>query len=103
MYYDDDRDGLRDASERAIPGRQIFIDVDNDGLLDANEFRTLTDINGAYTLASLNAGNYTIRQALPANWSQSEPASSYSIALEPNQIVNNAVFGSWGIPSLIQV
>ncbi len=102
LYYDDDRDGLRDAGERAISGRRVYLDIDNNSRFDANEPNTTSDASGNFAFTNINAGSYTVRQSLPANWTQTEPADAYSVTLVPNQIASNLAFGSWGTSGLVQ-
>jgi hypothetical protein len=96
IFNDIDGDGVQDAIEGALPGRTIFIDTDNDKVLDAGEKFTTTDNNGNYLIPGLPAGTYKVRQLQPAGWSQTTPASGYgiSVTLATNQSVGGKVFGS---------
>lgn len=102
LYYDDDKDGVRDPAEVPILGRQIYIDADNDGVMDVDESRVSSDAVGNFAFSSINAGTYTLRQSLPTGWNQTQPVSSYALTIEPNQVVSSVAFGSWGTAGNIQ-
>ncbi len=102
VYHDTNQNGSRDANEPPISGRLIYIDLDNDNVLDTAEPRATSDAQGNFGFVALDAGTYQLRQLLPAGWTQTAPASSLTINLAPNQTVTNANFGSRGAPANIQ-
>lgn len=73
LWNDADADGIRGASESAMSGRTVFIDTDDDGVLDVNEARSYTATDGTYRLTVPTAGTYVIRQLLPTSWVQTTP------------------------------
>jgi len=58
-----------------LAGWTIYLDLDNDNQLDANEPFDITDANGEYSFADLPAGNYTIREVQQPGWVQTAPAA----------------------------
>ena len=61
---------VTDTARAAVPASTVWIDVDNDGIVDAGEPATTTDAGGAYSLKysvrDVPGGTYTIRLLPPA-------------------------------------
>ncbi|MEG4517150.1 DUF4347 domain-containing protein, partial [Microcoleus sp. AT9_A5] len=55
-FNDIDRDQTQGAGEPGVPGVTIFLDTNNDGILDAGETRTTTGADGSFTFGNLPAG-----------------------------------------------
>lgn len=79
VFSDRDRDGRFDSGESPIPGRRVYLDLDNDRRKDADEPLAVTDGNGWYRLRNLRAGDYNVRQVLPAGWEQTTPRNGYGV------------------------
>ena len=63
-YHDIDGDGATPPDgEPTLAGWKLYIDLNNNNLLDAGEPTTLTDANGDYVFADLDDATYTIREA----------------------------------------
>jgi uncharacterized protein (DUF2141 family) len=77
VFNDADRDGAWDDGEKGIAARTVYIDLDNDVVLDANEQLTLTDSSGYFAFENLKPGTYKVRQVLPAGWKQTTPSNGY--------------------------
>ena len=78
LVFDDvNGNGTRNAGEPALAGRQVYIDADRDGTMDAGETRTLTDAVGNYRFSGLPAGSYRVREKLPSGWRATAPGSGY--------------------------
>ncbi len=67
VWWDDNRNGIRDGGEAAIPNAAVLLyyDADNDGILNpvAGDYQigfAMTDANGAYLLDNLPPGNYLV-------------------------------------------
>lgn len=88
---------MKDSNEIGVgSGWKVYIDLDNDSILDATEVYTITDANGNWTLAGLAAGTYKVRQVLMTGWKQTTPSNNYglNVTLSANQIVSGKLFGS---------
>lgn len=94
-FNDTDGNGVRDTGEATLGGRAIFIDANNNNTRDAGELFATTDSAGTYTIdydtAATPAGTYSLKQALPANWEQTTPARSATLAPDSSVTI---VFGS---------
>ena len=55
VFRDLDRDGIRDADELGQGGWKIYLDLNEDGILDTGEPSTFTDYQGEYSFSNLAA------------------------------------------------
>jgi uncharacterized delta-60 repeat protein len=96
IYNDANANGRRDSGEAGVAGITVYDDPNNNVKLDAGELTTVTDANGAYTLAGLSSGSYKIRQTLQSGWTQTTPANNYgwTITLAANQQLAGKDFGT---------
>lgn len=58
----------------AVAGETVYVDSNNNGMLDSGELTTTTNSAGKYSFADLLVGNYEIRQVLPSGYTQTSPA-----------------------------
>lgn len=80
LFNDRDHDGIKDGSlEEPLPGRTVYLDLNNNKKLDLIEPWTATNGEGKYLFLGLNPGTYKVRQVLPAGWQQTSPANGYGI------------------------
>src|SRR5207247_2252750 len=68
VYNDANGNGLLDGSELGKSGVTVFLDLDGSGTLNGGDLSTTTDINGAYSFASLAAATYHVRYVVAAGW-----------------------------------
>ena len=76
VWEDADRNGFRNGGEQVIPGRIVYVDADNDAVLDPDERRVLVDSSSQTYRIGLPQGTYTLRQVLPLGWAQSLPSNN---------------------------
>ena len=95
-WHDLNADGIRDASEPGLAGWTIFLDDDSDGILDAGEASTLTDINGDYSFINLFPGDDTVAELTQTGWQQTFPTGdgTHWLTLITGQVTNNIDFGN---------
>jgi O-glycosyl hydrolase len=60
-------------------GETIFLDANNNGVLDGGELSTLLSSGGAYSFTAVPPGAYIIRQVLPAGYTQTSPGNGYGL------------------------
>jgi large repetitive protein len=73
VWNDADGDGNQDSDELPLSGVTVFLDIDLDGNLDANEPSAVTNGAGAYVIGNLPAGSYRVTvlaSSLPIGASQ---------------------------------
>jgi len=86
LVHDLDGDGTRDAGEPGLAGWTVFLDTNDDGVLDDGEIPTTTadDERGNYSFVELPAGDYTVAWITPAGWQAT--ASSRSLTLVAGEV-----------------
>jgi protocatechuate 3,4-dioxygenase beta subunit len=92
VFQDNNGNGLHDSGENGQPGVTVYIDANHNSRLDKTEPRTLTDSRGDYWFTGLRAGNYTVREVVPAGWTTTTPAA-VTLPLAANQQANGPRFG----------
>ncbi|MEO5714797.1 MAG: SdrD B-like domain-containing protein [Luteolibacter sp.] len=60
IYNDLNGDGTKAATDPGLAGVKVFIDLNADGIRQANEQFSTTDANGSYLISGLTAGTYTV-------------------------------------------
>lgn len=65
-FFDANANGRRDSGEPGIPRFLIWADYDGDGIRDASEPFTVSDVHGRYVLEDIRppGGRYTLRETL---------------------------------------
>lgn len=69
-FHDINRNGVQDDGELGLPGWTIFIDTNDDGVLDTGEQRTVTDGDGRFSFGDLGPGPHHIREVQQPGWVQ---------------------------------
>ncbi|MEL6494263.1 MAG: hypothetical protein AAFQ41_03960 [Cyanobacteria bacterium J06623_7] len=92
---DDDDDSLSlSRLEPTRSGIQVYIDSNDNGVLDANEPVEVTDANGAYEFANLPPGDYVIRQVVEGLEQTLPSEGQYTIELDDDEAEEDINFGT---------
>ncbi|MFQ3633123.1 SdrD B-like domain-containing protein, partial [Roseiflexus sp.] len=73
VWLDRDGDGVQEPGEPGIGGVIVYLDLNNNGVLDTEELTATTNANGFYFFGDLAGGTYTVRvhtTTLPAGVNQ---------------------------------
>lgn len=83
VFADADQNGAKGASEAGISDVTVYVDLDNDKVLDANEAMMLTDRSGAFSFSNLpDTGSITrLRIKVPNVGTQTLPTNGFGYAL----------------------
>ena len=75
-------------------GETVYLDANNNGLLDPTELSTTTDNTGSYQFSNVPVGAYIVRQVLPSGIAQTLPAKGYGlhITVTPGETLTNQNF-----------
>lgn len=83
-FDDKNANGVRDPGESGLAGATVYLDQNNNGLLDQGDISTLTDADGNYRLEHLAPGAYTVREVAPTSFRQTtegnDPGTFYGTA-----------------------
>ena len=55
-----------DAGESGIPGITVYLDQNDNGVLDPDEQSIVTGSDGTYLFSNLVPGDYSVREIVPA-------------------------------------
>lgn len=95
-FNDDNRSGAQEANEPGMPGVTIYLDLDDDGVLDASEPQTVTDAQGNYAFTGLEPGIYVVREIVPNGFEQTTPGGdgAHRVGVLPAAVVTGVDFGN---------
>jgi len=75
-WHDINGDGKIDRGEPGLADVIIFLDLNDNGVLEANEPSQLTNEQGQYVFSNLEAGTYVVREVVPTGYQQTYPPVS---------------------------
>jgi probable HAF family extracellular repeat protein len=102
-WEDGDGDGVQDAGEALLPNVTIYLDLNDNGVLDLGEPTTTTDTSGRYEFAGLVSGEWVVREIVPGGYRQTFPASNdgaHRVSLASGANFTEADFGNQPILNL---
>ncbi|MBL9164588.1 MAG: S8 family serine peptidase [Planctomycetaceae bacterium] len=86
--------GIREASEPGAPGFTVYIDANNNGVVDAGDTVTTTNQNGAYVFTNVAPGQRVVRVVTPSPFQLTTPAAQrYTVQLVGSGTFSKLVFG----------
>lgn len=94
-WEDTDGDGLFDEVESPIPGVTIFLDPNENLVLDAGEIATVTNATGAYQFDDLEPGFHVVSEVVPSGYVQTYPESGlHNVLVEAGSELPGYDFGN---------
>lgn len=99
-FHDTDGDGVFDPTESGVAGQTVWVDANNNGLLDSGEASAITASDGYYEF-HLEPGTYTLRATVSTGLISSLPggATSRSATTEIGGSVSGVNFGETPVPT----
>ena len=95
VFDDADHNKSRDVGEVGLSGVVVYVDANNNGVLDPGELRTTTDYLGNYQLLGLTAGQtYAIREVAPTGYRRTTPLSPTLVPAASDQASAGPIFGN---------
>ena len=73
LFQDANSNYVQDSTEPGLAARAVYLDINDNSILDAGEPVTITSDQGVYAFTGLDEGAYTVRQVLPGGESQTFP------------------------------
>jgi len=93
VFEDANENSLLDANDRVLAGRTVFVDTNENGELDVAEPQVESNNLGEYAIDGLLPGEYTIRQVVAQDWTETVPFGQYDVPLSVQNIIG-VHFGS---------
>lgn len=95
LFDDLNGNGKQDPGEAGIAGQVVYIDLNNDGFLEAGEPSAITNSSGVYTIANAPAGIFSVSEIVPSGFRVAAPASgAYNVLLNAGQTLSNLNFAN---------
>jgi len=84
-WEDRNGDGALDANEPVLPGWQIWLDVNQNGIEDTGDQYDITDASGQFEFNGLSAGQYIVGETIQPGWTQTWPGGTgiHQIPVDP--------------------
>ena len=70
------------GAQNGLQGWTVFLDLQNDGQLDAGDPRTTTAADGSFAFTDLEPGTYTVAEVVQSGWLETYPAAGGSSVQE---------------------
>jgi len=102
-YEDGNGDGKINGTDsvRRLSGWTIFLDTNDNGVLDNGEKSTNTNWLGQYSFSNLPSGTYHVREVLKSGWIGTVPSGGkYDINLGVNQNVSGKNFANFKLGTI---
>ena len=97
VFSDANGSGKLDSGEVGIPGVQVYIDINKDGVYETGEPTTTTLSNGTYSFTGLAAGTYRVHEVLLSGDKYTSPATGYfDVVLSAGAKIAGDNFGNTG-------
>ncbi|WP_342364198.1 CARDB domain-containing protein [Terrarubrum flagellatum] len=104
VFEDMNGDGAFGAGDHGIAGRTVFIDADDDGVLDVGEASVVTDSEGHYAFTGLTPATYHIVTLPPTGWTfTTAGAVARDVDATTGGTVNAAAYGLFKLASITGV
>ncbi len=82
VFLDYQADGVQNNGDPPLAGRTVFLDLNDNGVLDLAEPAAVTDATGAYLLTNLPSGSFRLREQLfPGDKVVAPGSGSYPVTL----------------------
>ncbi|MEG4030785.1 MULTISPECIES: SdrD B-like domain-containing protein [unclassified Microcoleus] len=92
-FNDINSNTLRDPGEQGLANWQIYLDLNRNNRLDADEPFTLTNVEGNYAFVNIPADTYLVREVQQPGFLQTTPDPG-PVNVTSNTTVNNINFGN---------
>jgi len=76
IFQDNNADGVHDGLDSGLGGKTVYLDLNNNGILDANDPTTTTNSSGFYTFTDqIGTAGASVDLASPAGFVATDPAT----------------------------
>lgn len=96
-FYDINENASFETNELGLADWTIYLDLNNNAILDEGETQTKTSQTGSYNFNSLAAGTYTVRAVDQSGWAYTHPANKHYVrTIEASDELGDLNFGLIG-------
>jgi hypothetical protein len=103
QLWSDDGDGALGGGEAPLVGFEVYLDLDEDGTLDAGEPTTTTDATGGFVLEPAAPGTFVVRQVLPFGWRSTLSLAAARTDTGPAHIIGGTITADGEYPFMVAV
>lgn len=82
-FEDTNANAVLDLGEQGLENWNIYLDANNNGVLESGEAQTFTNAFGAYSFDNLEAGTYYVREVQQFGWTATSP-NPVGVTVVPN-------------------
>lgn len=80
VWSDDNGNGQRDSGEAGLAGWTVYVDLNDNGVMDVDDPSAVSGAGGAYEIQVFEApGSYVVREVVKPNWELTFPSSGRHI------------------------
>src|SRR4051812_7863788 len=95
-FDDANNNGLHDSGEAALAGFTFYVDYDGDNALDAGEPSGTSNSSGVWSIASVRAGAWTLREQPNGAYACTRPSPcTYALGLASGATSSGSEFGNF--------
>ncbi|MEZ6190394.1 MAG: SdrD B-like domain-containing protein [Phycisphaerales bacterium] len=97
-FNDIDGDGAQGPAEQGLAGWTIYLDINDNGVLDIEDFSTVTGIGGGYSF-EVAPGNYQVLEVQQPGWAQTFPfGGAHGVSVFAGVVTAGIDFGNQQLP-----
>ena len=100
LFEDTDRDGQQGVGESVISGGSLFVDANDDGILDPGELTTVTDVDGSYSFNVVGGQTHVVRQVLPIGNEATIGDGRLAVDVEIGRVAAQSNLGQVSLPAV---
>jgi len=93
VWEDFNDDGMKNGSDGPLEGVTVYLDLNDNGLLDDGEPTTMTDASGVFRFTNLTPGAYTVVQLPGDLYAQTSPAAM-TVDVASGQTISDTTTGA---------
>ena len=101
-FRDTNGDGIMQTGDIGLAGVTMFLDIQQNGVLDSGEPIAVTNSSGAYLFSGVTPGTYLVREVVPSGWilTTATPSAVTLTGLAEGTVVAGGNFGNFQLGML---
>ncbi|MBU6415299.1 fibronectin type III domain-containing protein, partial [Patescibacteria group bacterium] len=103
-FEDKNGNGAKDEEDTPLAGWSIYLDANDNGILDSGEASTTTGADGLYAFTNLSSGTYNVREVSQNGWMQTYPDGDshfkHAVAVTYGGSEENLNFGNFKLATV---